>query len=313
MCVSHAELVCRQIQEMYPHLRTDWVGTGVHGRPDDINREIIRKFCPKKTDDGKRPAAEIDVLVHVGKAGEGLDCIFVSEYVFLKAASVCNKNVQEVGRASRYLPGVIANISFDSTSEFSSYVGVAMHEAMDAEPPPPDDDDDPDKCNGDGEPPPLPEEPHIQIFNMELIDVDSGSPSVQRFARVMEEGHYTGIDYGALDDKSHPEWQKIIRRYKDMRDIEAAPFKRESEIKQWQEAVEGALSSIAGRVVRRIMSSGARPEKSLAGDIKRRINTAKKARFGPVGPDIEICRNHWKWLKELETEILENGVPQWLL
>ena len=114
LCVSHAELVCKQIAEMYPELNVDWVGTGENGRNDPENELIIGKFCPPKDEDGNRPLPEIDVLVHVGIAGEGLDSIKVSEVVFLNNASISNKRIQEAGRASRFLEGVIGHISFDS-------------------------------------------------------------------------------------------------------------------------------------------------------------------------------------------------------
>ncbi len=76
MCVSHAEMVAKQIADMFPELVVDWVGTGPDGRPDKDNEAIIKKFCPPKDSNGNR-VPSIDVLVHVGKAGEGLDSVLV--------------------------------------------------------------------------------------------------------------------------------------------------------------------------------------------------------------------------------------------
>ena len=74
MCVSHAELVCDQLKTIFPELAIDWVGTGTNGRSNEANKAIIKKFCPpKKENNGAvtRDDPSLDVLVHVGIAGEG--------------------------------------------------------------------------------------------------------------------------------------------------------------------------------------------------------------------------------------------------
>ena len=102
MCCSHAELVCEQIKTMYPELRVDWVGTGLSGRSDEQNKAVLRKFCPKKRDGQRRwDDVELDILVHVGMAGEGLDSVFVTEVIHLNPANINNQNNQENGRSAR--------------------------------------------------------------------------------------------------------------------------------------------------------------------------------------------------------------------
>lgn len=317
MCVSHAELVCKQLQDIFPELRIDWVGTGMNGRPPEKNAEILNKFCPAKDEDGNRPKPNLDVLVHVGIAGEGLDSIYVSEVVHLNNATLCNKRLQENGRSSRYLPDVIGNINFDSSSEFAGYVGEKIMDAMDYEPINEVDADDSDNKKPDNDDlPELPEEPTIQIFNMELLNVDSGDVKVQRMARIMEESGVatSEIKYGELmSDLSHPHWGKIIEAYRAMRSVEAEAQNEPAKIAQWKESVDTAVGAVTHRVIKMMHKNGVRPEKSLIGDIKRRINSVKKAKFGPVQPDVEICRQHYRWLKRLEIEIIEKGVPSWLL
>ena len=97
-CCSHAQLVCEQVQAMFPELKVDWVGTGSNGRSDGENRAVLNKFCPPKKD-GKRDPQDIklDVLVHVGMAGEGLDTVYVSEVIHLNPA---NKQQQRPGERS---------------------------------------------------------------------------------------------------------------------------------------------------------------------------------------------------------------------
>ena len=104
MGVSHAKLVCEQVKSMYPDLRIDWVGTGMYGRSDQENREIIKKFCPPKkltSGSGKMEWPTLDILVHVGMAGEGLDTTLVSEIVFLCPCNLTNTNLQTIGRGAR--------------------------------------------------------------------------------------------------------------------------------------------------------------------------------------------------------------------
>ena len=78
-------------------------------------------------------------------------------------------------------------------------------------------------------------------------------------------------------------------------------------------AVNKALSVVASLVIRLTSTPGSRREKSIAGDIKKRINSRKKLECGKVTEDVETLNRHYSWLKRLETELVEGGVPQWLL
>ena len=177
MCVSHARLVCEQISAMYPELRVDWVGTGEFGRSSEDNaRILLKEFCPPKNEDGER-VPTLDVLVHVGMAGEGLDAIHVSEIVLLCNASICKRILQIIGRGARKLPDVTCNVSFDSSSEFAlkRYVGKALEDAMDLLPPNPEDQTSSDDEDGgeDQWPPEPPTDPE-SASETRLIHIDSG-------------------------------------------------------------------------------------------------------------------------------------------
>ena len=188
MCCSHAQLVCDQIRAMYPDLRIEWVGTGPNGRTDDENAAALKKFCPKKVD-GQRRAIDIklDVLVHVGMAGEGLDSVFVTEVIHLNPASRNNQNNQENGRAARLLPTddpalQEAFINVDSCSAYTEYTGDRIMNAMDDLPPgdvPPDDPGKSKEYDLD----PLPDEPKIKIYDVHCIEIDRGE--VERMATVL--------------------------------------------------------------------------------------------------------------------------------
>jgi hypothetical protein len=314
MCVSHAELICKQISEMFPELRVDWVGTGDDGRSDADNRRVLSMFCPKKDHNGNRNPT-LDILVHVGIAGEGLDSIFVSEVVHLNKASWNNSNDQENGRSARYLEGVTGNINFDSCSEYATkgYIGAAIMDAMDAEPPLNDEDD--DEGNSDGKDsndvPELPDEPSVQLWNVSLESIDSGE--LEKMREVAIALNISGIDYASLDaDYSNSEWGKIESLWKGMRSREAERHNEGATIKQWRESVNQALSVVASRVIKVATGKGLRIEKSFAGDIKKRINRMKKIRCGELTEDLDVCKMHYKFLKDLESEIITNGVPSWL-
>jgi superfamily II DNA or RNA helicase len=309
MCVSHAELVCKQISDMFPELRIDWVGTGTDGRSGEENSAALSAFCPKKDHNGNRNPT-LDVLVHVGMAGEGLDSIYVSEVIHLNKASWNNSNDQENGRGARYLGGVVCHINFDSGSEYAKYgyVGDAIMDAMDNDPPSPEDSDPRDRS---GEMPELPEEPTIQLLNVYLESIDSGE--LKKMKAVAIEANVTGIDYQSLDaDFSNPEWKKIEGLWRGMRAREAQAHNEQATIKQWREAVNGAVSAVTGRVVRSATGNGMRFEKSFPGDVKKRINRMKKLRCGELTEDVDVCKAHYKFIKDLEVEIIASGVPSWL-
>lgn len=309
MCVSHASLVCEQLRSMFPELDIDWVGTGTHGRSPEENRRVLKRFCPPKVDGRRVPT--MDVLVHVGMAGEGLDSTFVSEVVHLNNASICNRSNQINGRASRYLEGVVGNINFDASSEFASegYIGTAVMAAMDL--------DVAGAEKGEEQEPSdvkdLPEEPTIRIFDMELIGVDSGDPEVQRMAQVLRRSDVRGIDYDEIaTNRNHPDWQRVTELYRTMRSVEAESHNRQATVAQWKDAVEGAVSNVTGAIVSIMRRNGIRIQQAAVGDIKRRINQRKKQACGAIEPDVEVCKQHYQWLRRLQQEIKRDGIPSWL-
>jgi superfamily II DNA or RNA helicase len=316
MCVSHAELVCEQIVAMYPELRVDWVGTGDYGRPPEENEDVIKRFCPEKDEDGRRHPT-LDVLVHVGIAGEGLDSIHVSEIVLLCNASICNRMLQIIGRGARQLSSVECNVSFDSSSEFAAkgYVGGAIMDAMDFVPAGEkggaDDDDGDDQW-----PPEPPVDPNIQIERIELLNIDSGNEGVQRMARVLEQ-HGADLDFGSMrKDPTHVHWQIVISDFRTMRKIEADAHDERATIEQWRDKVKYAVTNLASIVVLLTKKSGRAivDEKRLRGEIKTAINTRKKQLFGAVENDIAILQKHYGWCVALDRDLRERrSLPSWLL
>jgi hypothetical protein len=317
MCVSHAELVCDQIRSWFPELRVDWVGTGPNGRTKQENDAVLEKFCPQKNSDGDRRPS-LDVLVHVGMAGEGLDSIYVIEVVHLNRASKNNSNDQENGRAARRLlaadgSSITGCINVDSASEYARFVGPAIMDAMDGNEPSIEDEE-PSEPGDPRDLPPLPEQPAIAIYNMELEFIDSGEPGVQRMAAVLAEkvGGFTRADLDPASPSHDALIDGAIRVYLEMRRRDAEAENSKSVVMQWNDQVNNALGTVTARAIRLIVRNGERPERSLAGDLRKRINTRKKISLGSLTRDVEVCKLHWRWLQNLDRELIDRGLPSWL-
>jgi hypothetical protein len=319
MSCSHAELVCKQLRAMFPELRIDWVGTGPQGRNDKDNDSIIRKFCPPKRKGVRRPQdIQLDVLVHVGMAGEGLDSVYVSEVVHLNRASINNSNHQENGRAARYLPDVTGYINVDSSSPYAPYIGASVMALMDdpTASPDPDEEDIERNKRDDADWMDLPEEPTIRIWDMECIRVDEGE--VQRMAVAMGMAAHLSVSevLAIFNDPSHVDHEKYRNlaehMYRSMRTEEAESFNLDSQIKQWQEKVREALRHLTGGIIKLMKAADARVEQSFAGDITKRINQQKARELGPIEPDIDQLKRHYHWLRDLQAQIKREGMPIWL-
>jgi hypothetical protein len=320
MSCSHAELVCGQMRAMFPELRIDWVGTGMNGRTDKDNAEILSSFCPPKVKGRRRPTdIKLDVLVHVGMAGEGLDSIFVSEVVHLNRASINNSNNQENGRAARYLSDVIGYINVDSSSPYALYIGEGVMALM----------DDPNAKPGEEKPeidpeidpnywPDIPDEPKIRIWDMECIRVDDGE--VRKFGQEMlrASGGISENDIASIfENPSHPNYERWMRiaenGYREMHRKIAEQFNSKAETQQWEESVNGLVSTLTGQITKLISATGIRVEKSAIGDFKKRINSQKAKAVGRIERDIDVLKKHWYWLKGLEHDLRNGRIPPWLL
>jgi len=317
----HAKMVCEQIRAMFGDLLTvDWVGTGPYGRSDKENEEVIRRFCPPKRD-GARHASDVklDILVHVGMAGEGLDSVFVTEVVHLNAATITNQNHQENGRAARLIPGASqaiqhAVINVDTSSPFADWRGQKIMDAFDADvtKPPPSDDEETKEENefSDDD---LPDEPLVVIADCELKHIDKGEPEVKQWAEHLVSAADGRIDRSVLDDPNHWLWDAAVRLRREELQQRARGLDLMSTLQQLRETVSKAVGTVALRAVH--SSSSGRFEKSLLGDMMKRIYVEMKRRHGSAvdKADETGLRQRYSWLKELERQIKDKGIPLWLL
>lgn len=315
MCCTHAQLVCAQVKahidSLYPgQLSVDWVGTGENGRSDSENRAVLKRFCPDKVDGRRRPEdIELDILVHVGMAGEGLDTIYVSDVVHLNRASLNNSNRQENGRAARYLDGVTGVIHVDSSSDFHAFVGPAIEHSFDhndmadVE----DEEESPNQDDRNQELGELPEEPQIRIYDMQCIRIIKGEVEVMAQAMLGVGGWSEDL----LNDEAF--MKSAEQAYLQMKQRELEQFNERSIVEQWKEKVGAATGLVTSRAIKAIYGTKGRLPASIAGELKKRINSRKKREIGSVDQDIRLLRVHYQWLQRLEQQLIAGEVPQWLL
>lgn len=325
MSCLHAEMVCDQIKTMFADLLSvDWVGTGPNGRTDAENQEIIAKFCPPKVGGKRRPQdVKLDVLVHVGMAGEGLDSVYVSEVVHLNRASITNQNDQENGRAARRIPDApedlqVAYINVDSASEYARWKGPEIELVFDrvnGEVPESDEDCEADPQEREtGE---LPEEPTIMIADCALEHIDKGDAEVKACAVAIAKAinERQPFDMAVLDDINHPIYDRAIELRRRELEDRARGLDQKSTLMQLRESINSAVGACASLAARTGSASIGRFERSLIGDMKRRINGQMKRRWGHGIGDADEAelRERYAWLRDLSREVTSTKeLPPWL-
>ena len=310
-CCSHAEMVCEQIRMMFPHLKVDWVGTGSRGRSDDDNKTVMDRFCPPKVDGVRRQQdIDVDVLVHVGKAGEGIDCVYVSEVVHLHKASINNTNNQINGRAARFLPGVVGTINVDSSSPYAAFKGAAIMDVMSdvnavASESEEEQIEDPDDWLDKK---PLPEEPCIQIWDLECIRIDRDGLETMKKVVIQQNTQFT------MDNVNDPEVVELATAfYRAMKNKEAEQCDIKSVVMQYDDRVEGAAKAFTGLVMRALKSKGYNITKKTAGEVKTRLNIQKKKICGEKQQNVDSLRMHYQFLQQAHARLVETKeLPQWL-
>jgi len=296
-------MVCQQIRVFLPdNFTIDWVGTGPFGRSDRENTAVLRDFCPSKDKLTHRRHWTLDILVNVGMAGEGLDTTDITESVFLTPANKTITNDQIIGRASRRMYGRMqppAHINVDTGSPLAEFIGERIMGYLDnIEIKKPE--------GGDPRGPeiydPLPD-------SMQIIDVDV---------------HLTDIRRGELWEVALEAAKGAASSITPQEDMERAAeaalrdhLNRANNVSnvlaRKRDQIDIGVTKLAGLAIREIGQSGILVEKSLAGRLRRRINLRKSSLYGSVKTaSEEQLLLHWKWLKDLEREILTNGLPSWL-
>jgi hypothetical protein len=318
MSISHAKMVCQQIESLKPDfMSVDWVGTGPEGRPDNENAEVLKRFCPSKDKITKRREWTLDILVNVGIASEGLDSTDVCEVVFLTPANITISNLQTIGRGARVMPGLkkqpTCHVNVDTSSPMSEFLGPSVMALFDY-----NQDElkeiDLEKEYGGGEATesapdtynPLPEQMTVILVDVRLADIKKG--------QMWEEALKGAISVSSPDtpmELIEKGAENALMKYLNRSNNTSAT------LAQHRNDISAAASKVAGLCIQRLADSGVRIEKTLKGDMARRINSKKKVLFGAVdSADEDALVKQYEWLKALEKQILldhgTKGFPAWL-
>ena len=329
MSCEHARSVCQMLRNLpiCDNLRIDWVGTGPFGRKQSENDEVMRQFCPPKDGNGERPEPQLDILVQVDYAGEGVDSKNVCEIVILRRAKMSARLLQLIGRSSRVhgqFKEAVATVNVDTLSPLRLWKehGKESYEfenaydfELNGEPNPSVADDE-----LDDDYPVTPVLPDIStnLHDIELIDIDDGTlEEGKRAVRdALVASGYTTIKGNDLSSpEAEDEIQRIaietIRRERREANERIDLQTRTERVKQHYER---GLSSFVYFLSERMVARGVSKDKGLMGDIKMRANSEMKRRFGPIRMDIETLTLRYNWMRDVELGIEATGkLPLWLL
>ncbi len=320
---SHAELVCEQLKAILPNMQIDWVGTGPNGRSDSENEAVLKRFCPPKDKNGKRKW-DLDILVQRGIAAEGLDTVDVSEIVFLCPVSGSIQDMQTMGRAARiiWVNGqpivVIATISIDSSTELAKkkeYLGFGIMDLFDADSVGEDGNDDEDESDTLAPPVteyvdnPLPEEPCVSLLNVSLVNIRTDP----EFKRIFSEVRKAPQSQSKTDE----ELSSLIEAAMNKREEETIESLNASALQaQLREQINNAIQKIVSSILRRQYQTGLRPEKSLPGDLSKRIRQRAVRLYGPIAElEEDDLYSQYYWLVQLSKDVAADNrsAIKWLL
>lgn len=319
MSCFHAECLCTQIKALLPEgMSVDWVGTGADGRPDEVNRDIVeRQFCPPKDASGKRPWT-LDVLVNVGIASEGLDCVDVTEVVFCTSPTANPTTLQTIGRAARTMKLAsgqeqpTAYISVDTSSPLRRYPGDMVQALFDDPKTPPKPRDDDSDTPTSSPYTPLPEslyDGHIDVTWQSVMD----DPAFQALVNAVEAQKPDVASRFSDRDALAQAMAEIEAEKRQAQAEKDLHITSELRHKEKRNKVNGAVSRVATLALEQ-GSKTLRPAKERKDELFRRINGRKKSALGPLGKDTPFkdIDLHYEWVRNLEQRILTQGLPSWL-
>ena len=203
----------------------------------------------------------------------------------------------------------VCHVNVDTGSVMAKYIGRDIEKIFDEEvkDDTPPDDTAPKETTEAPEYKELPDKMSWVIADMRLVDIRS-----EPMFKAIYEGVRKASDLARTDEEIAAIAERKIIEY-----MNRGGNNQSAIIAQKNEQINSACSKIAGLIMRRLSESGMLVERTLAGDLRKRINSQKKKDLGSVtGADDDTLDRHWEWLKALERRIMLehglSGLPQWL-
>lgn len=322
MSCAHARALCEQLRELQPNRVIEWVGTGPDGRGDAENDEICERFVPPKNGQGRRPDSDIDVLIQVGMAGEGFDCINVTEIVDLSLATLmgsANATKQFYKRGARWIHGSdpehqldpehqICTINVPSDHPLSG-LGQSVMDWIDSnngipgfEPDPPS-----DPNTNKPKPKSIPDEWLSDIIDsVKLLEVRMDDPGFQRYTKTVEKV--------ANINREDPEAMEFLRKmYQQFRDESTPKPSAQMQMARLRTKIANVVSDLALRTARNGKNPQELVDSKITGSFQQRINGHLKQIFGPRDNLlVEGLVKQARYLASIYNQTLEGDYPLWL-
>lgn len=317
----HAKVVCEQIRSLLPEETTvDWIGTGPNGRTDTENKQILERFCPKKDKYGYRPWT-LDVLVQVGMAGEGTDCVDVCEVTFLNSPKRNNTTLQGIGRGARVMKDVlgvklakqpITVINVDSSSDIAPFLGDSIMDIFES-PNPLSETSKPKHDDRD-----FPDQPidlnHVKFSDVSLINIRVHPETLKEVVEALEP-KVRAVHAGSTEEWLQEEALKLAEAAIRKALQGDAEQRNQSHLIILQRS---ALASNTRTLAMEVMQILKRPYWSNKELFKPLIKRMTAQRNREIGSDaesasLEELARHQEWNSRFQQICRTSGVPAWLI
>ena len=314
MGVSHAKLICDQINRISDKKRADWIGvqstikkddnTSVQiGRSEKINTQVIEDFKEGK----------FDVLVQVRKAAEGFNDVKCSVLVFLNLVSESVLLRQMIGRGLRrnfnveadhgkkamkdrcyiYVTADHPGLNYIKTLEDQSYIEKENEESKERELS--------DKVR-------IYNIPDFYIIDAEYVSEECHYPygSVKEIREELKQFDKEKI----LKNKTNKDIEKLLKDfYKTQTDVKPITKSTNQRRDEYKKKVDSATNLLASSVVKIKSNSSHTIIASTVGDHKRVINRQwnRKAHLRHDEMTIQHFEEKYKWLKKISDDLKDTN------
>lgn len=313
MSCRHAQSLAQAVKTIgLGEVSVDWVGVGPDGRGDEENDGVLGRF----------KSGEIDCLVQVNKAGEGFDVCRASVLVFLNLLGSSPQAEQQIGRGLRRNYAIkdhrqdVCDIFVPADSHLVDLVRGMEQMTQ------PEDEEQEEKDKRDPLDPSdfrLESLPSWQLLSAEhdrsevLWVIDPNDPRVYRTAKEMEPVYKAkGRPFSA---ESKDDLEQVAKAMALLMKEQHAAQSEDERLKQARDRVFKAVNVCANNLAKlRARITGGSYERSLVGDLAKKIHGTWKRQFGGHS-DMTIgeLEQKYDWVDSINNSVRAGEVPEWLI